>query len=612
MKSTLLYIIFLFFFNVSYCQLSDNIFKIDSLKRNILTLELADSSKIAEAHFSIGEIYRKETPYSDSAYSYYYKAEKVFRRLRQNFKLAKTLHGIAVIQKNEKDFTGSEVTSIEAISLYDSLFQSNKVIKHKSFTYNNLGILFKELEQYDKSIEYHFKALKIKKKLTGDNRKSIYISKNNIGNVYKEFKKYDLALQWFKEVLDNKILRIEDPNLYVLLLGNYGHTLFLSKKNERLPNVFLEALHISNNIKNNNYNSIIINQHLAEYYNSINKKDSAKFYAYKAKAISELYHNDDLLKSLLLLSEIEKDSIALIHSHAYIELSDSLQKKERSIRNKFARIRFETNEIEQENKQITKERMWLLLISIIVIIASLLLYLVIYQRNKNKELQFIQKQQEANEEIYNLMLSQNENVEEARALEKKRISQDLHDGILGRLFGTRLSLDSLNMSSNDEAIKAREQYIGELKIIEEDIRKVSHELNTDFILGSGFIDIIKTFIEKQSKVYKLSYELNHDDDISWDLVNNKEKIHVYRIIQEAIHNIYKHANATHIIISFVLKNNMICLKISDNGSGFNINKTKSGIGLKNLNSRIKEINGILEIASKKHKGTQIVIKFPAP
>ncbi len=384
----------------------------------------------------------------------------------------------------------------------------------------------------------------------------------------------------------------------------------MSNNIDQIPGLYLKALKISDSIDFEGYNSIIINQHLAEYYNNIKKKDSARYYAYKARDISKHYHNDDLLKSLKLLSEIEEGDTSAKFLKDYVKLSDSLQKVERSTRNKFARIRFETNQIEQENKQIARERMWLLIISIILIIASLLLYIVITQRNKNKELKFIHEQQEANEEIYNLMLSQNESIEEARTLEKQKISEELHDGVLGRLFGTRLSLDSLNMNNSIEAIKTRAQYIDELKAIEQDIRKVSHELNTDFVSGSGFIDIIKTLVETQTNVYKLKYNLKPDDAIIWEEVSNKTKIHIYRIIQESLHNIHKHANASTVNISFKLKNNVICLAMTDDGTGFNVNKAKSGIGLKNMNSRIKEINGNINITSEQNVGTTVTIEAP--
>ena len=596
--------------NYSFCQRSKEFQKIDSLKQCILNLKSSDSSSIAEFHYVIGEYYRKTTPFADSAYFHYHNAEKIYRFIKAKYELAMTLYGIAVIQKNEKDYMGSEVTSIEAVSLLESLEETDNVNKYKAFLYNNLGNIFDQVEQYKESIRYYKKAIELKKGLVGNNKATIDNSLNNLANVYKSSGQYDLALTYYNKILEDKILVRERPSIYALVLDNYAHTLYLSKNYKQLPKLFHKALKISDSLIYRGYNSIIINRHLAEFYNDKNLKDSAKYYAYVAKDISKQYHNDDLLKSLLLLSKIEHGTISAQHLKDYVKLSDSLQKVERATRNKFARIRFETNQIEQENKQIIRERMWLLVISIILIIASLLLYIVITQRNKNKELKFIQQQQEANEEIYNLMLSQNKSIEEARTNEKQRISEELHDGVLGRLFGTRLSLDSLNMSNSVEAIKTRSQYIDELKTIEQDIRKVSHELNTDFVSGSGFIGIIKTLVETQTNVYKLEYKLEYDDVIIWEEVSNKTKIHIYRIIQESLHNIYKHANASIVNISFKLKNNVICLTMIDDGSGFNVNKAKSGIGLKNMNSRIKDIKGTINITSKHNAGTIVTIQAP--
>lgn len=597
------------FFVSSFAQEKTDFEIIDSLHKNALTVKIQDSLKRANAHYRIGEIYRFKFM-GDSAYYHYNKAEKLYRKLNNDYKTAITLYGIATVQCNENDLTGSEITSIEAISLLESIKETIDAIKYKSYLYNNLGIVFGELEQFDESILYFNKSIELKKKLPGDTRITIDIAKNNLAFYLKKSGNYELALDYYLEILENKNLINENPEMYALVLDNYAHTLFLSKNLEQLPSLFLKALKITDSVNPRGYNSVIINQHLAQYYYDDNKKNIAKKYAYKAKEISEQYYNDELLSSLLLLSKIEEDSIAAGHLVDYVRLSDSLQKVERATRNKYARIRFETDQIEQENIQIARERMWLFIISIVVIIASLLLYVVINQRNKNKELKFKQQQQEANEEIYNLMLSQNEGIEEARIIEKKRISEELHDGVLGRLFGTRLSLDSLNMNSSDEAIKTRSQYITELKTIEEDIRKVSHELNTDFVSGSGFIDIIKTLVETQTKVYNLDYKLDYQDVINWEGISNKTKIHIYRIVQESLHNIYKHAHATSVDIKFKLENNKICLTLSDNGSGFDVNKAKSGIGLKNMNSRINEIDGSIYITSEKDIGTTVTIKVP--
>ena len=82
------------------------------------------------------------------------------------------------------------------------------------------------------------------------------------------------------------------------------------------------------------------------------------------------------------------------------------------------------------------------------------------------------------------------------------------------------------------------------------------------------------------------------------------------MLQETMQNIYKHANAKHIKISFELKNNVVLLSVEDDGSGFNVTKAKKGIGLKNINSRVKEIGGKVEIDSKIDVGTKIKINVP--
>ncbi len=604
--------IFVLFFliNVSYSQKKSSQKLIDSIQKNILNKKVKDSIEIADAHYQIGEVYRYQF-LGDSAYYHYIKAEKIYEKQKNKLKTAKTLYGIAAIQCNEKDFTGCEVTSIQAIKLLESLKETNdEVKKYKSFIFNNLGLALGQLEQYEESISYHIKSLNLKKKLKGNKKSSIENTRNNLALSYKMSGQYALALEYFSQLLENENLIHQRPEMYALVLDNYAHTLYLSGNLKELPFLYLKALKIVNKENPKSYFSIAINQHLAEYYKDHKKMDSAKYYAYQAKEISENYHIDEFLSSLLLLSKIEKGETAAKHLRKYIRISDSVQKSERKRRNKFARIQFETEKLLADNIRIAKERSLLLMITVVLVMLSLLLYVLISQRNKNKELQFTQQQQKSNEEIYNLMLTQSESIEEARTQEKKRISEELHDGVLGRLFGTRLSLDSLNMNSSTEAVKTRGEYIEQLKTIEEDIRKVSHQLNTDFISGSGFTDIIQTLVETQTQVYKLKYRLNSDDVIQWDDVSNKNKIHIYRILQETLHNIHKHAEASLVNISFKLKNNVICLSIIDDGVGFDTNKMKSGIGLKNINSRIKEINGVLNIRSEKNVGTTLEIEVP--
>ena len=590
-------------------QIDQNLRLIDSIKKNILLEKNIDSVYYANAQSTIGYLYRS-IQMGDSAYYHYKKAEKIYRNRNAKFNLAEVLYAYAVLQKNENDFTASELSSVETLKILDGLKETDEVIQLKSNTYNSLGQVFQFLGQYSQAITYFEKSIALERSIDGFDPKSIAITQNNLGLTYQKAKDYKEALKIFKDIMNSEVVG-KDNLQYVTLLDNYAYTKFLSGDTTDIPKLFFKALSLSDSINpTGGYKAIIVNQHIAEYYQKKGKKDSAVHYAIQAKRIAEKFHADEVLTSLRLLSEIESGDTAFNYLQQYVKLNDSIQKSERLVRNKTARIRYETKEKEQQLAEVSKERMWLLFISIGVILTSVLIYIVITQRNKNKELKFIQEQQEANEEIYNLMLNQSDNIEEARVLEKKRISEELHDGVLGRLFGARLSLDSLNSNNTPEATKTRGQYIESLKTIEQDIRKVSHELNADFVSGGGFKDIIKTLLDTQCLAYGLKYSFVHDDDIDWDSVPNKTKIHFYRIIQESLQNIYKHANATEVKLKMTCESDKISLILSDNGVGFDVNKGKSGIGLKNMKSRIKEIEGSITLASQLGEGTSVTIEAP--
>jgi signal transduction histidine kinase len=148
-----------------------------------------------------------------------------------------------------------------------------------------------------------------------------------------------------------------------------------------------------------------------------------------------------------------------------------LQEEERKAKDKFARIAYETDEIIEQKDKLTEQNRTLLYFFIGTLFLGILLFVIRTQRAKNRELLLKQQQQKINEEIYNLMISQQATIEENRVKEKKRIAQELHDGVLGRLFGARLNLDSLNRFNDEDSVNSRFNYLAELKNIEQDIEK---------------------------------------------------------------------------------------------------------------------------------------------
>jgi signal transduction histidine kinase len=202
-------------------------------------------------------------------------------------------------------------------------------------------------------------------------------------------------------------------------------------------------------------------------------------------------------------------------------------------------------------------------------------------------------------------------IELTRIKEKKKVAQELHDGVLGRMFGVRISLDSLDKIDEAEAASKRKKYLAELKHIEEDIREISHDLNREKSeLINNFVVILNKLFDNQRNTYPSKLKTSFDSHIKWELVNNIVKINLYRIIQEALQNCNKYAKASTIRVEFKSEIDHLVLSIMDDGVGFNVKRTKNGIGLHNIEYRAAECKGTVTIKSAKGEGTLLVIKVP--
>jgi len=398
--------------------------------------------------------------------------------------------------------------------------------------------------------------------------------------------------------------------LYATLTDNLAYSKFKLNYKEKLSDLFFKALVIRDSLDISA--GVIINKlHLAEYY--LAQNDTVQSQKFSSEAMSLAKKTNafrDLLASYKLLAKINPNNDSS-YLNEYIRINDSLVKHERSVRNKFTRIRYETDVVKTKNKTLETQNAWIVVISSAVIFFSFLIYVITQQRTRNKELEMEQQQQLANEEIYNLMIDQQDKIEEGRKREKERISLELHDGILGRLFGTRLSLGSLNAKDDASSKKTREQYINELQSIEEEVRNISHELGLDnFDTTTSYSTMIANLLEEQSKITNFKYQIEDDNRIIWTDIAGHIKINIYRIIQESVQNINKYAKAQNVILDFKKNDNHIILTIKDDGIGFNQEKRSSGIGLKNMKSRVTLLHGQFTINSVPGKGTSISVDVP--
>lgn len=566
-----------------------------------------DSSNIGRCYRYIGAYYKNNTEKYDSAFYYYARAEKIYHNYNK-IEYANILLNKGIIQSYGEDYLGAELSLLTG---YNILKKSENYEKTYE-TLNQLSIVYVELRDFDKAKEYGLLALDIAKNRFNKDSVLIPMSLNNMGYIYQSLNDFDKAIDNYLKALNNKQLKGIDAELYSNLIDNLAYCKFKINEKKDVLKMFHEALKIRDSLKN--YSTVVISKvHLSEYFQKRNNFEEALKFASEAITLARKTKNPSVIVvALKNASQIDTNNVTQ-YNDEYIKINDSLQIAERNSKDRFARIQLETDELRQEKSVLEERNRNILSYLLGTIVIGGFLFFIRIQRSRQRELALKQSQQQANEEIYRLIISHQNQLEEGRDLEKKRISKELHDGVLGRLFGLRLNLEGLNNFDDTDAKQTRQEYLNELKVIEQDLREISHELNREnLVLINNFEAIINNHLDQQAKNYKPKLTAHLSDNINWEILPNTTKINLYRILQEALQNINKHAEAKHISVQFVkdAKGNLL-FTIEDDGKGYNTNSKRSmGIGLSNIVERVHQCEGKIDIRSQLGKGTKIMITFP--
>ncbi len=560
--------------------------------------------RIADYYWNMG-LYYSGLEVLESAYYSFGKARNIFKNLDHQYYTAKMEYNIAYVLRRSKNFVESEAYAFKSITNLKDLNRDELLYR----CYNHLGLLYNDLAELEFSIEYHLKAMKLLKSLP---ESEIYFQRslNNLSLVYQSQGKYQEAIDALDRALENENIKEKNINLYLRLINNRAYCRFLKGEYQSVLNDFNMVLNIWDSLGNEAEvgNSKL---NLAEYY--LKHQDSATALKQVEQAHDIAVHlglNRDILSSLVLLSKADP-SDATRYMSDYISLNDSLLKEERKVRDKFTRIQFETDGYIAANEELKKQNIWISLTSILALASLSLLFFWYRQRSRNRTLILERQQQDANEEIYDLMLKQQNREEMGRIQERVRISEDLHDGALARLFSVRIGLGFLKVAGNEDESQRYDEFLRELQSVEKEIRSLSHDLKNDTLSSKkDFPKLLSELLEEQSGIGGFMYEFEEDSSIAWNLVDEKIKINLYRTAQEAIHNIIKYAECKNVKVSLKRKNKVVDLFIVDDGKGFDTNTKSKGIGLKNMKSRAKSIGADISINSSVHKGTKIKVSIP--
>ncbi|MCK5916940.1 MAG: cache domain-containing protein [Cocleimonas sp.] len=195
--------------------------------------------------------------------------------------------------------------------------------------------------------------------------------------------------------------------------------------------------------------------------------------------------------------------------------------------------------------------------------------------------------------------------------ERRRLARELHDGINQLLVAAKHRIELMayqqkrgipySVDKFDEAKDALNEAIQE-------VRHISHDLRPGLLdemgLQVALEHLLNQFTERTGILYKLNYQVEGD-------ILDEIEITLYRVVQESIHNIEKHAQARHVLINIKSKNHFVILNIYDDGIGFSLTKIRkiAGIGLKNMRERVELLGGDFKLMSSPNKGTRITVEI---
>ncbi len=545
-------------------------------------LEYAQKNKYpletAIGQFYMGNAYVTQSEYP-KALNYYLKSADYFERLQDSTRLSSVLNGIgAAYEKNGND----------------SL-----------------------------SLKYFLKAHYLAEKM-GDHRRDA-LALNNVANIYKRREKIKKALYYQQKAVAN--LTPNDVPYYGLVQTNLGNILIDDNQTQQAKQILEEVL------KTCDFSEDIltfINAKKSLGFIAIEEEDYTKAVglmeeAYFAATENEFFEQRyDLMGELIkLYSYTGQNKKGLDLSFVYSNIRDSIFSDERDKNLSEAIQKYESakkdKSIAEQKLTIQKEqrtRNWVIFGAIALALFALLIYFFLRKRLKyqnliNKQSEKLQQQKIAEMEQEIKVMALNSMIEGQEA-ERARIAKDLHDGLGGLLSTVKSHFSSISIISEGE--KYTKIYNKTNDLIDEaclEVRRISHNMMPHSLTILSLEDVIIDLGESlQQDGIKTTIEISKIPFI----LDDTKKIMIYRLIQELISNIRKHAKANNVLLQLFIHGGTMTFTIEDDGVGFDKNDAykKDGLGVKSIFSRIQYLNGKIDYDCQVGKGCSVTLQIPLP
>lgn len=545
----------------------------------------------------------------DSATIYHQKGLDLKLEIGHRVGAADSYNNLAIVYDLKGDFALSLENYFKALKIYE---EEKDVPSDKlPMVLGNIGIVYKKQKEYSKVLDYYKRALRIYE--TDNNNFGIVVIKGNIGSVLINTKDFEHSIKYSEEakelyaklgydryvpyMLNNIAIAKDSLKLYKESQKDYKEAIQLFKKDQNLYELAYAKTGLANSFEKEK-----------RYLEAATELKGA------LKIIEEKGFKELRLGAYKLLASVEKNLGNYQRAYQYFEVyaigKDSLFVEEKTKAIFELETKYETEkkekEIAQQKEELLKNELEIKNknLTSLLLGSGLLVFTIIsfglYKRQQHKKREYKNKLALKEAQSYNKLQDQ-----------RLRISRDLHDNIGSQLTFIISSIDNLKYLSDATNTKLHNK-LSEINDFASttisQLRDTIWAMNKNEISFEDMAGRILAFIEKAkiatSNKIQFSFNILIESEITFSSIKG---INIFRVIQEAINNSIKYANASEIIVNISETNSELNFEISDNGNGFDIKTINLGNGLENMQKRIDEIGGKLSIHSNINKGTKISI-----
>lgn len=610
-------------------QLSDYWSEKDSGKaagyaRQSLQLSQGNYFFIASAHFYLGGAYFYYAPArSEKEYLLAIDLLKKDSSRRALSLQSRAWHNYgALLQRKNDDKAFMRILLDHTIPLA----QKAGDVRHEADDYASVAMVFSNILDYKKAIDYYRKAIQLAQSLQSPSA-SLALYYTRLAQNYLYEKNYDSARSFIdsaRNILQPLPLSFEKASHYMVLGMYYDRT-----NQWRSAVSYLDTAYLIARKLNLAYLAPSI---LFQKYKAYSR---AKMYPQAREVLLKVYRDsfsvsksENKLMFLYNLAQTDADMGKMESAYRwlsqYAALADTLNDKRLKSDITGLEIKYQSEKKQREiltlqnkNKQqqlvLQKNHFlnYLLLIGIFVLLLISLIVFILYRNKKHiaqqashlHQQQLKEMAQDHQLQVYNAML-------EGQEQERRRMAQDLHDGLGGMLAGVKLKLSDI--ADNHQFKKDMELYkvINQLDNSVQELRRIARNMMPETLIQFGAETALKDLCDSlqtpslhiEFQAYQLNKELAQPVQIT-----------IYRIVQELLTNAVKHGHPTNILVQCSQNEDRIFITVEDDGKGFDpsLLERKKGIGLANIRNRINYLNGKLDIQSKPEEGTIVNVEVNA-